>query len=67
MISNSDMVKITGSGNYVCEGCLSRNVLYNIYFSKRVMPLIYFFRWRYGESDFKCMTFEANLDNGGEI
>lgn len=65
MINNSDMIKATCSNNYVCEGHLSRNVLYNIYFAKRNMPLEYLFRWRYSEGDCKDIPFIANLDNGG--
>ena len=63
MINNNDMVKTTGSNNYVCEGYLSRNVLYNRYFGKRNMPLEYFFRLRYEEGDCKDIPFRANLDN----
>ena len=58
------MVKATGSNNYVYEWYLSRNVLYNRYFSKRNMPLEYFFRWRYEECDCKDISFRVNLDNG---
>ena len=65
MINNSDMIKATCSNNYVCEWYLSRNVLYNRYFSKRNMPLAYLFRWRYAEGDCKDIPFRANLDNGG--
>ena len=65
MISNSDTIKTTGINNYVCEWFLSRNVLYNRYFSKRNMPLEYFFRWRYEEGNYKDIPFEANLVERG--
>lgn len=65
MINNSDMIKATCSNNYVCKWYLPRNVLCNIYFSKRNMPLAYLFRWRYAEGDRKDIPFRANLDNGG--
>ena len=65
MINNNDMIKTTSSNNYVYEWHLSRNVLHDGYFSKRNMPLVYLFRWRYAECDCKDIPFIANLDNGG--
>lgn len=64
MISNNNMIKTTGNNNYVCEGYLSRNVLYNRYFSERNIPLEYFFRWCYRKGDCNDMAFEVNLFDG---
>ena len=66
MISNNDMVIATSINNRVCEKYLSHNVLHNRYFIER-MQLTYLFRWSYRKGDYKTMTFEAILFNGGSI
>ena len=65
MISNNDMVIATSINNRVCEKYLSHNVLHNRYFIER-MQLTYLFRWSYRKGDYKTMTFEAILFNGGQ-
>ena len=65
MINNSDTVRVTRIDYRVRVKYLSNNVLHNRYFIER-MQLTYLFRWSYRKGDYKTMTFEAILFNGGQ-
>ena len=57
MISNNDMVKVTTIKYYITN---SLSCKHNKYFNKRIIPLIYFFNWRYEEGVTADISFRAN-------
>ena len=58
MISKSDMVRATTIKYYITDNAPCE---YNKYFNKRIIPLEYFFRWRYEDGFTADMPFRVNL------
>ena len=61
MISKSDIVRATTIKYYITN---SVSCEHNKYFNKRIIPLEYFFRWRYEEGFTADMPFRVNLFDG---
>lgn len=58
MINNNHMVKVTTIKYYITN---SVSCKHNKYFNKRIIPLEYFFNWRYEEGFTADIPFRVNL------